>query len=172
MSLLTHERIAEIRAAQFTYRTCEELARDVRDLLAEREQLLAEAAAQRGKDTSTTGESTPAPAPYRAAHAELRFGVWGPVTLLRPAVRDLEPDHYGHTYRQIGGWIPDTCTGALPRGTELLEFAHVPGLVMPCDINVQVSTSPTRDGSRYMTVEWRRALPLSSSQYSGLQRPA
>ncbi|MFB7031743.1 MULTISPECIES: hypothetical protein [unclassified Streptomyces] len=171
MSLLTHERIAEIRAGQFTYRTAEGLARDVRDLLAEREQLLAEAAAQRGKDTSSTGESTPALAPHRARTAELRFGVWGPIVLLRPTVRDLEPDYYGHDYRQIGGWVPDNWNGELPHGTELLELAHVPGLVMPCDINVQVATSPTRDGSRYMTVEWRRERP-AAPQYSGLRRPA
>ncbi|MFC8290046.1 hypothetical protein ACFUJ0_06210 [Streptomyces sp. NPDC057242] len=170
MSLLTHERLAEIRAGRFEYRTCEELARDVRDLLAEREQLLAEAAAQRGKDTGT-GESTPAPAPHRARTAELRFGVWGPIVLLRPTVRDLEPDHYGHDYRQIGGWIPDTWTGALPQGTELLELAHVPGLVMPCEINVQVATSPTRDGSRYMTVEWRRERP-AAPQTNILRRTA
>ncbi|MFC8008882.1 hypothetical protein [Streptomyces cinereoruber] len=165
---LTPERLAEIRAGLHTYRTTEQLDRDVRDLLAEREQLLAEL---RGKDTGTAGESTPAPAPHRADRAELRFGVYGTVPLLGPAVRDLEPDYYGHHFRQIGGWVPDTWTGELPRGTELLEWAHVPGLVMPCDTNVQVQTSPTRDGSRYMTVEWRRERP-AAPQYSGLRRSA
>ncbi|WP_432116608.1 hypothetical protein [Streptomyces sp. S1] len=173
MTRLTHERVAEIRAGQYAYRTAEQLDRDVRDLLAERDQLLAEAA-QRGKDTSVVGagESTPAPAPHRAARAELRFGVHGTVPLLGPAVRDLEPDYYGHHYRQIGGWLPDTWSGALPRGTEHLEWAHVPGLVMPCDINVQVSTSPTRDGSRYLTVEWRRERPRTAPQPNALGRTA
>ncbi|MYV64420.1 hypothetical protein GT043_00240 [Streptomyces sp. SID2131] len=166
MTLLTHERLAEIRAGQHTYRTSEQLDRDIRDLLAEREELLAEL---RGKDTGTAGGSTPAP--HRATQAELRFGVHGTIPLLRPAVRDLEPDYYGHDYRQIGGWIPDTWTGELPRGTELLEWAHVPGLVMPCHTNVQVAVSPTRDGSRYLTAEWRRERP-AAPQYGGLRRPA
>ncbi|WP_435969339.1 hypothetical protein [Streptomyces sp. Qhu_M48] len=154
--LITPERLAEILAGQHTYRTTEQLDRDVRDLLAEREQLLADAAA-RGKDTGTAGESTPAP--YRATSAEVRFTVYGSVQLLDPAVRSLPADYYGHYYRQLGGWLPDTWSGEVPRGTEHMEFAHLPGLVMPADINVQVSTTTTRDGSRYMAIEWRRERP-------------
>ncbi|MFE9737309.1 hypothetical protein [Streptomyces sp. NPDC006477] len=152
---LTPERVAEIRSGEYAYRTTEQLDRDIRDLLAEREQLLAEVT--RGKDTARCGESTPAP--HRAARAEVRFAVHGSIVLIGPAVRSLEPDFYGHYYRQLGGWLPDDWSGELPRGTECLEWAHVPGLVMPCDINVQVSTSPTRDGSRYMAIEWRRERP-------------
>ncbi|MFF2332007.1 MULTISPECIES: hypothetical protein [unclassified Streptomyces] len=153
---LTDERVAEIRQGQHTYRTVEQLDRDVRDLLAERDALLAEAAL--GKGTAPRGEPTPAPASRRGA-AELRFAVWGPLQLLDARLVDLEPDYYGHSYRQLGGWLPDTVGVDLPRGTEHLEHAHFPGHVMPCEINVQVSTTPTRDGSRYMAVEWRRERP-------------
>ncbi|MFG2899553.1 hypothetical protein ACGFZH_21030 [Streptomyces zaomyceticus] len=159
MSLITPERLAEILAGQHTYRSNAQLDRDVRDLLAEREQLLTVAAA-RGKDTGSAGGSTPAP--HRAARAEVRFGVHGIVSLIGPAVSDLEPDYYGHHYRQLGGWLPDPWSGDLPSGTELLEWAHVPGLVMPCEINVQVHTKATPDGSRYMTVKWRRELPTTT----------
>ncbi|WP_188266534.1 MULTISPECIES: hypothetical protein [unclassified Streptomyces] len=154
--LLSAGRVDEIRAGQYHYRTTEQLDRDIRDLLAERDRLLADIA-ERGKDTAPVGESTPAP--YHAPQGEVRFAVYGSVQLLAPAVRDLEPDFYGHRYRQLGGWLPDIWTGELPRGTECLEWAHVPGLVMPTEINVQVATSLTRDGSRYMTVEWRRERP-------------
>ncbi|RSS51394.1 hypothetical protein [Streptomyces sp. WAC01280] len=155
-TLITPERLAEILQGQRTYRTTEQLDRDIRDLLAEREQLLASVAA-RGKDTASRDESTSAP--YRAASAEVRFAVYGSVQLLDPAVRNLPADYYGHHYRQLGGWLPDAWSGAVPRGTASLEFAHLPGLVMPTDINVQVETTTTRDGSRYMAIEWRRERP-------------
>ncbi|MFC8276287.1 hypothetical protein ACFUJR_27900 [Streptomyces sp. NPDC057271] len=144
-------RLAEIRDGQYAYRTSEQLTRDVADLLAEREQLLAELA--RGKDTAPRGESTPGP------RAELRFAVHGPVPLLDPAVRDLPADHYGRRFRQVGGWLPDDWSAEVPRGTEYLEVAHVPGRVMPCEINVHVTTTATRDGSRYMAVEWHQERP-------------
>ncbi|MFJ4907695.1 hypothetical protein ACIQCR_24730 [Streptomyces sp. NPDC093249] len=151
--MLTTDRVAEILAGQHAYRTSEQLDRDVRDLLAERAELLDQL---QGKDTAR-GESTPAP--HRADRAEVKFAVYGSVQILAPAVRDLEPDYYGHRYRQLGGWLPDTWTGEVPRGTEFLEFVHLPGLVMPTGINVQVSVTPTRDGSRYMAIEWRRERP-------------
>ncbi|MGW4852197.1 hypothetical protein ACWEPZ_13330 [Streptomyces sp. NPDC004288] len=149
MSRLTVDRVAEIRAGQYDYRTTDQLDRDVRDLLAERDALLAELG--RGKDTAR-GESTPAP-------AELRFAVHGTVPLLGAIVQDLGPDYYGHHHRQIGGWLPDTWSGELPYGTDCLEWAHVPGLVMPTGINVQVRTTCTVDAARYMSVEWRRERP-------------
>ncbi|MFE6816041.1 hypothetical protein [Streptomyces sp. NPDC057677] len=161
ITLITPERLAEILAGQRTYRTTEQLGRDVRDLLAEREQLLADAAA-RGKDTAPSGESTPAPAAHRATRAEVRFTAYGLVPLIGPVVEDLEPDYYGHVYRQLGGWLPDAWSGEHLRGTEHMEFAHVPGLVMPADINVQVHTRTPRDGSRYMTVQWRRERPTTT----------
>lgn len=148
---LTPDRIAEILEGQLTYRTTEQLDAAVRDLLAERELLLAEL--QRGKDTDLVGESTPSP------RAEVRFGVWGSVPLLEPAVRDLAPDYYGRRFRQLGGWLPDTWPAEVPHGTEYLEVCHFPGRVMPCEINVQVTTTATRDGSRYMAVEWHQERP-------------
>lgn len=151
---LTDDRLAEIRAGQHTYRTVEQLDRDVRDLLAHADELRAELAA--GKGTALGGELTSRPAPVRAPMAEVQFAVHGPVRLLDPTLRDLEPDYYGYTYRQLGGFLPDELSVELPRGTEHLEYAHFPGRVMPTEINVQVATSKTRDGSRYMTVEWRR----------------
>ncbi|MFE2556641.1 hypothetical protein ACFXGT_11485 [Streptomyces sp. NPDC059352] len=164
---LTPERLAEIFSGRYAYRTSEQLARDIRDLLAEREQLLVEAA--RGKGTASRGESTPAP--HRADRAEVRFAVHGPVVLLNPVVRDLEPDYYGHPYAQLGGWLPDSWGDELPHGTEYLEFAHLPGQVMPCEINVQVSTR-TRDGSRYMSIEWRRDHRPTAQRSGGLGRTA
>ncbi|MFI9005077.1 hypothetical protein [Streptomyces sp. NPDC053541] len=153
---LTDARLAEIRAGQHTYRTVEQLDRDIRELLEYTDELRAELAA--GKGTATGGELTP-PAPGRARAAEVRFAVHGSVQLLDPTLRDLEPDHYGHPYRQLGGWLPDELSVELPRGTEHMEHAHFPGRVMPTEINVQVATARTRDGSRYMTVEWRRERP-------------
>ncbi|MER8042735.1 hypothetical protein [Streptomyces sp. NPDC094032] len=154
---LTAERLAEIRAGRREYRTTEQLDRDVAALLDDREALLAE---RTGKGTATTGgELTPAPASGRAPRAELQFAVWGTVPLLGASLCDLDPDWYGHTYRQIGGWLPDMVGVELPHGTERLEHAHYPGHVMPCEINVQVNTRPTPDGGRYMTVEWRREVP-------------
>ncbi|MFF2774826.1 hypothetical protein ACFVU3_07945 [Streptomyces sp. NPDC058052] len=155
--MLTADRVADIVAGRNAYRTNEQLDADVRDLLAERAELLAQLNQARGKDTATGGESTLAP--HTASTAEVRFGVWGSLRLIGPTVRDLEPDYYGHFYRQLGGWLPDGLSGELPRGTEYLEWVHMPGLVMPTGINVQVAISPTRDGSRYMTIEWRRERP-------------
>ncbi|OKJ52212.1 hypothetical protein AMK27_30695 [Streptomyces sp. CB02009] len=160
-NLITPERLAEILAGQNTYRTIGQLDRDIRDLLAEREQLLADAAT-RGKDTGNARGSTHAAAPHRATRAEVRFTAYGLVPLIGPVVEDLEPDYYGHVYRQLGGWLPDTWSGEHLRGTERMEFAHVPGLVMPADINVQVQTRASRDGSRYMTVQWRRERPTTT----------
>lgn len=154
--MLTADRVAEILAGRETYRTTEQLDKDVRDLLDERAELLARLDAQ-GKGTASSGELTPAP--HRADRAEIRLAVYGVVQLLGATVRSLAPDYYGHHYRQLGGWLPDAWTGELPRGTALLEWAHLPGLVMPTDINVQVATTTTRDGSRYLTVEWRRERP-------------
>ncbi|MEV7282846.1 hypothetical protein [Streptomyces sp. NPDC093111] len=154
---LSPRRLAEIREGQYAYRSVEQLDRDVRDLLAERDALVAEAT--QGKGTAPGGEPTPAPASGRAPRAELRFAVWGEVPLIGASLRDLAPDWYGHTYRQIGGWLPDMVGVELPHGTERLEHAHYPGHVMPCEINVQVDTRPTPDGGRYMTVEWRREVP-------------
>ncbi|MFF9146352.1 hypothetical protein ACF1BN_15975 [Streptomyces sp. NPDC014861] len=156
--MLTADRFAEICAGRSSYRTTEQLDRDIQDLLAERAELLAQLGA-RGKDTATGGESTLAP--HTAHTAEVRFGVWGSLRLIGPTVRDLEPDYYGNHYRSLGGWLPDTLSGELPRGTEHMEWAHVPGLVMPTGINVQVGIALTRDGSRYMTIEWRRERPAS-----------
>ncbi|AMS01597.1 MULTISPECIES: hypothetical protein [Streptomyces] len=157
--MLTTDRVAEILAGQRSYRTVAQLDRDVRDLLAERAEILAQLT--RGKDTAQGGESTPAP-----HRAEVRFTAYGLVPLIGPVVEDLEPDYYGHVYRQLGGWLPDTWSGEHLRGTEHMEFAHVPGLVMPTDINVQVSTRTSRDGSRYMAIQWRRERP------SAVRRPA
>ncbi|MET9952363.1 hypothetical protein ABZ135_12550 [Streptomyces sp. NPDC006339] len=154
---LTERRLAEIRAGQTEYRTTEQLDQDVRDLLAERDVLLAEVG--QGKGTAPCGELTPAPAPGLARRAEVQFAVHGPVQLLDATLRDLEPDYYGTSYRQLGGWLPDMVHVPLPRGTERMEYAHFPGHVMPCEINVQVDTTRTRDGSRYMAIEWRRERP-------------
>jgi hypothetical protein len=165
---LTPERLTEIRAGQHSYRTTEQLDRDIRDLLAEREQLLAEVA--RGKDTASCGESTPAP--HRAGHAEVRFTAYWLVPLIGPVVEDLEPDYYGHVHRQLGGWLPDTWSGEHLHGTEHMEFAHVPGLVMPTDTNVQVHTKTSRDGSRYMAIQWRRERPSTAQHFGTLGRTA
>ncbi|MFE6223303.1 hypothetical protein [Streptomyces sp. NPDC057854] len=155
--MLTADRVADILAGRTTYRSTEQLDRDVQDLLAERAELLARLGVEQGKDTVDGGESTPAP--HTARTAEVRFGAWGSLRLIGPTVRDLEPDYYGHFYRQLGGWLRDALSGELPRGTEYLEWAHLPGLVMPTGINVQVAIATTRDASRYMTIEWRRERP-------------
>ncbi|MFE7517613.1 hypothetical protein ACFU8I_41260 [Streptomyces sp. NPDC057540] len=166
MSRLTLDRVAEIRGGQYGYRTTDQLERDVRDLLAERDVLLAELG--RGKDTAR-GESTPVSGPARA---ELRFAVHGTIPLLGAVVSDLEPDYYRNHYRQIGGWLPDAWSGELPNGTDCLEWAHVLGLVMPTGINVQVRTKHTADASRYMTVQWRRERPSAAPQHGSFRRPA
>ncbi|BAU83314.1 hypothetical protein SLA_2387 [Streptomyces laurentii] len=167
---LTTERLAEIRAGQYTYRTVEQLDRDIRDLLAYTDDLRAELA--EGKGTADCGEPTPLPAPGRARAAEVRFTVHGLVQLLEPTLRDLEPDHYGYTYRQLGGFLPDELNVELPRGTEHMEHAHFPGRVMPAEINVQVSTAVTRDGSRYMSIEWRRERRPAAQSSGHLRRTA
>lgn len=101
------------------------------------------------KDTALRGEST-----HVGTRAEVRFGVYGPVPLGGAQLRELPVDFYGRRFMQLDGWLPfDWPDELTPRGTQLLEYAHVPDHVMPCDINVQVHLE--RVGvRRYLAIQW------------------
>lgn len=147
---LTRERLDEILAGRYAYRTVEQLDRDVRDLLADREFLLADLQRPE-KDTAPCGEST------HGARAEARFVLYGSVPLGGAQLHELAPDFYGRRFMQLDGWLPfDWPEELIPRGTQRLEYAHVPDHVMPCDINVQVHVNHS-GGRRRLAIEWQQA---------------
>lgn len=126
--------------------------------MAEVQRLLSEHAADEQaayaeeKGTATSAAtSTPLPAEIRF------FGSQAPITLTGWALTELAPDYYGHTFMQLDGWLPaDLGRDDVPGGTAQLEYAHLHGLAVPRNLNVQVEVKGYGEPQQFIKIRWRK----------------
>ncbi|MEU2797668.1 hypothetical protein [Streptomyces sp. NPDC007117] len=81
----------------------------------------------------------------------------GTVTLTDWSLTELSPDHYGHSYMQIGGWLPKGYeTGLISLGTNHMVRADLPGITDVAQaVNVTVETKGYGGPRRFMKIQWR-----------------
>lgn len=83
----------------------------------------------------------------------------GTVTLTHWDIVELAPDYYGHTFMQIGGWLPKGWEqGSISHGTNHMVRADLPGTSAHTnDVNVQIEVKGYGGPRRYMKIQWRHA---------------
>ncbi|WP_128817980.1 hypothetical protein [Streptomyces sp. S063] len=81
----------------------------------------------------------------------------GTVTLTDWSLTELSPDHYGHSYMQIGGWLPEGYQpGPISQGTNHMVRADLPGITDVAQaVNVTVETISYGGPQRFMKIQWR-----------------
>ncbi|MFG3174882.1 hypothetical protein ACGFZC_07365 [[Kitasatospora] papulosa] len=81
----------------------------------------------------------------------------GKVTLTGWSLTELSPDYYGHSYMQIGGWLPNGYQpGLISQGTNHMVRADLPGIPdVAQDVNVTVETKGYGGPQRFMKIQWR-----------------
>ncbi|MGW1661015.1 hypothetical protein [Streptomyces microflavus] len=81
----------------------------------------------------------------------------GTVTLTSWSLVELAPDHYGHSYMQIGGWLPKGYEPDLiSHGTNHMVRADLPGIADVAQaVNVTVETKGYGGPQRFMKIQWR-----------------
>lgn len=89
------------------------------------------------------------------------FGV-DPFTITLGHYVELNPDTYGHTFMQIGGWLSPQTTHGVPVGTQRMIYAHLHGRVVPRDVNVQVSVKDYGAQRRFVRIQWRKPAPVTN----------
>ncbi|WP_240812564.1 hypothetical protein [Streptomyces sp. DASNCL29] len=95
--------------------------------------------------------------PSALRDAEIQFAVYGTITLSDWRYLELAPDYYGHTYMQIGGWLPEGWDPEqTPAGTQQMLRARLHGYAVPHDLPVQVSTTGYGGPRRFMKIQWRK----------------
>ncbi|MEU0978509.1 hypothetical protein ABZ488_04765 [Streptomyces griseus] len=89
---------------------------------------------------------------------EARFtGYDRPLPLSGWHYTELAPDHYGHIFMQIGGWLPEGWPSAdTPGGTARMEHARLHGRSVPRELNVQVEVKGYGGPRRFMKIQWRK----------------
>lgn len=82
----------------------------------------------------------------------------GTVALTGWRLTELAPDYYGHTFVQIGGWLPEGWkSGAISLGTNCMIRADLPGADAPAlDLNVQLDVKGYGGPQRFMKIQWRK----------------
>ncbi|MFC7869685.1 hypothetical protein ACFUS2_00795 [[Kitasatospora] papulosa] len=88
----------------------------------------------------------------------------GKVTLTGWSLTELSPDYYGHSYMQIGGWLPKGYQpGLISQGTNHMVRADLPGIPdVAQGVNVTVETKGYGGPQRFMKIQWRhRSYPAN-----------
>ncbi|CAM5389911.1 hypothetical protein SCALM49S_04439 [Streptomyces californicus] len=94
----------------------------------------------------------------------------GTVTLTDWALTELSPDFYGHSYMQIGGWLPEGYQpGLISQGTNHMVRADLPGIADVAQaVNVTVETKGYGGSRRFMKIHWRhRSAPAELGEMLG-----
>ncbi|MER8083794.1 hypothetical protein ABTZ57_01195 [Streptomyces sp. NPDC094048] len=83
----------------------------------------------------------------------------GTVTLTGWSLVELSPDYYGHSYIQIGGWLPKGWDPAsIAHGTNHMVRAELPGIPdVAQGVNVEVHTKGYSGARRFMKIQWLHA---------------
>lgn len=80
----------------------------------------------------------------------------GTVTLTGWSLTELSPDYYGHSYMQIGGWLPEDWEPTVAHGTNHMVRASLPGIPDVAQaVNVTVETTGYGGPQRFMKIQWR-----------------
>ncbi|MFE1329710.1 hypothetical protein [Streptomyces microflavus] len=81
----------------------------------------------------------------------------GTVTLTGWSLTELSPDYYGHSFMQIGGWLPEGYEpGLISQGTNHMVRADLPGIPDVAQaVNVTVETKGYGGPQRFMKIQWR-----------------
>ncbi|WP_158991249.1 hypothetical protein [Streptomyces griseus] len=94
----------------------------------------------------------------------------GTVTLTGWSLTELAPDFYGHSYMQIGGWLPEGYEpGLISQGTNHMIRADLPGIADAAQaVNVTVETKGYGGSRRFMKIQWRhRSAPAELGEMLG-----
>ncbi|WP_327710082.1 hypothetical protein OG912_17035 [Streptomyces sp. NBC_00464] len=80
----------------------------------------------------------------------------GTVALTDWSLTELAPDYYGHSYMQIGGWLPQGWEPTIGHGTNHMVRADLPGIPDVAQaVNVTVETKGYGGPQRFMKIQWR-----------------